>query len=149
MILANKIDQDMKDAMRNRDKLALAVIRMVKSDILLAVKDKKEDLTDDEVIDIIGKHIKMRNDSIREFQKANRIDLVEINKKEIEILTKYLPEQLSLEEVETIINDIINNSESNNLGDIMRQVVPKVKGRADLGLINKLINEKLNDKKAS
>ena len=99
MSLAEKITEDVKIAMKNQDKEKLNVIRMVKSAIQLAKIEAKHDLSDEEVIDVISKQIKMRKDSIVEFEKASRTDLAENYRKEIEILKEYMPEPLSIEKV--------------------------------------------------
>ena len=105
MTLAEKINDDVKTAMKNQDKEKLNVIRMVKSAIQLAKIEAKHDLSDEEVIDVISKQIKMRKDSIVEFEKASRTDLAENYKREIDILNEYMPEPLSKEEVEKIIEN--------------------------------------------
>ena len=95
MTLAERINDDVKTAMKSQDKEKLNVIRMVKSAIQLAKIEAKHDLSDEEVIDVISKQIKMRKDSIVEFEKASRTDLAEAYKREIDILSEYMPEPLS------------------------------------------------------
>ena len=121
---------------------------MVKGAIQLEKINLKRDLNDDEVVAVIAKQIKMRNDSVAEFTKANRTDLVEQYKKEIELLNKYMPEQLSEEEINKIIDEAfvkVNPTSSKDMGLIMREVSPKLKGRADMGKVNLIIKEKLNN----
>ena len=105
MTLLEQLNQDMIASMKNKDSFTLGVIRMAKGAIQLAAINKKKELTDEEVVAVIAKQIKIRNDSISEFTKAGRTDLAEQNKKEIEILAKYMPEQLPLEEVNKIIDE--------------------------------------------
>ena len=108
--------------------------------------NKKRDLTDDEVVAVISKQIKMRNDSIEEFTKANRQDLINQYQKEIDLLKTYMPEQLSDEEISKIIEEsfnIVNPTSSKDMGLIMREVSPKLKGRADMGKVNAIIKDKL------
>ena len=146
MTLLEKINNDMIAHMKNKDSFSLGVIRIVKGAIQIEVINKKKDLTDDDVIAIISKQIKMRNDSINEFEKANRSDLVEQNKKEIAILEKYMPEQLSDDEINKIIDeafDKISPTSSKEMGLIMKEVSPKLKGRADMGKVNAIIKEKI------
>ena len=146
MTLFEKINQDMITYMKSKDNFSLGVIRMVKGAIQLEAINKKKELTDDEVIAVISKQIKMRNDSINEFEKANRMDLVEQNKKEIAILEKYMPEQLSDDEINKIIDeafDKISPTSSKEMGLIMKEVSPKLKGRADMGKVNAIIKEKI------
>ena len=141
-----KINNDMITYMKNKDSFSLGVVRMVKGAIQLEKINLKRELNDDEVIAVIGKQIKMRNDSISEFEKANRSDLVEQYKKEIELLSKYMPEQLSLEEINKIIDEAfasINPTSTKDMGLIMREVSPKLKGRADMAKVNAIIKEKL------
>lgn len=148
MTLLEKINQDMVSYMKTKDTFALGVVRMVKGAIQLEKINKKTELNDDEIIAVIAKQIKMRNDSIVEFEKAGRDDLIAQNKQEIELLSKYMPEQLSLEEVNKIIDEafaMINPTSSKDMGLIMREVSPKLKGRADMGQVNAIIKEKLQN----
>lgn len=147
MTLAERINDDVKTAMKSQDKEKLNVIRMVKSAIQLAKIEAKHDLSDEEVIDLISKQIKMRKDSIVEFEKASRTDLAEAYKREIDILSEYMPEPLSKEEVEKIIEEVfvkINPTSPKQMGLIMKEVTPLVKGKFDMGEVSKMIREKLN-----
>lgn len=145
MALLEQLNKDMVVCMKNKDSFSLGVIRMAKGAIQLEAINKKKELTDEDIVSVISKQIKMRNDSIEEFTKAGRTDLVEQNQKEIEILKKYMPEQLSLEEVNKIIEEAFNklNPTSKDIGLIMKEVSPKLKGKADMGQVNALIKEKL------
>ena len=146
MTLVEKINSDMITYIKNKDSFSLGVIRMVKGAIQLEKINKKRELNDDEVIAVISKQIKMRNDSIKEFEKANRTDLVEQNQKEIAILNTYMPEQLSDEEVNKIIDEAfakLNPTSSKDMGIIMKEISPKVKGKADMGKVNSIIKDKL------
>lgn len=145
MTLLEQLNKDMVEAMKNKDSFSLGVIRMAKGAIQLEAINKKSELTDEEVVSVIAKQIKIRNDSITEFTKANRTDLVEQNKKEIAILNKYMPEQLSFEEVNRIIDEAFTklNPTSKDMGLIMKEVSPKLKGRADMGKVNAIIKERL------
>ncbi len=146
MTLLEQLSKDMVVSMKNKDTFSLSVIRMAKGAIQLEAINKKKELTEEEVVAVISKQIKMRNDSIQEFTKANRMDLVDQNQKEIEILSKYMPEQLSLDEVNKIIEEAfekVNPSSSKDMGLIMREVSPKLKGKADMGQVNAIIKEKL------
>lgn len=148
MTLSEKINSDMINYMKNKDSFSLGVVRMVKGAIQLEKINLKRDLNDDEVIAVIAKQIKMRNDSVAEFTKANRTDLVEQYQKEIALLNEYMPAQLSEEEINAIIDEAfakVNPSSSKDMGLIMREVSPKLKGRADMGKVNLIIKEKLNN----
>jgi uncharacterized protein YqeY len=148
MSLLDRLNSDMKDAMRNKDKEKLSVIRMVKASIQNdAIKLMKQELTEDEQLTVLTRELKQRKDSLQEFEKAGRDDLVEKLKTEISILHAYLPEQLSEEELVTIIKQTIsdvNASSKAEMGKVMGAVLPKVKGKADGGLVSKLVQQLLN-----
>lgn len=146
MTLLETINNDMVTYMKTKDSFSLAVVRMVKGAIQLEKINKKRDLTDDEIVNVISKQIKMRNDSIVEFAKADRKDLVEQNEKEIVLLEKYMPAKLSIEEVNAIINeafDTIKPTSPKDMGLIMKEVSPKLRGKADMGEVNAIIKDKL------
>lgn len=145
--MKNQILEDLKAAMKAQDKVKLGVVRMVKSSIQMEELNKKRELTDDEVVDVISKQIKTRKDSIVEFEKGNREDLVEATQKEIDILKEYLPEQLSEDEINEIISkvfDEVKPESSKDMGKVMKAVTPLVKGRADMGVVSSIIKSKLN-----
>ena len=146
--MRERILNDLKSAMKNQDKDTLKVIRMVKGSMQLKEIDLKHELNDDEVIDIISKEIKTRRDSIKEFEKGNRQDLVDECLNEIRILENYLPAQLSCDEVDSIIDDVFSKVEPKgmqDMGKIMGMVSPLVKGRTDLGQVSSKIREKLSN----
>ena len=145
MTLLEQLNKDMVVSMKNKDSFSLGVIRMAKGAIQLEAINKKKELTDEDVVTVISKQIKMRNDSIVEFTKAGRTDLVEQNQKEIEILSKYMPEQLSSDEIDKIIQEAFEklNPTNKDMGLIMKEVSPKLKGKADMSLVNAIIKEKL------
>jgi len=146
--MRERILNDLKEAMKNQDKELLAVIRMVKGAISLDEIDKKRELNDDEIIDVISKQIKTRKESIVEFEKGNRTDLIEKTQSEIEILNKYMPEQLSEEEIKEEINKVfeeINPTGMSDMGKIMGKVTPIFRGKADMSFVSKVIKEKLSN----
>ena len=146
--MRERILNDLKTAMKNQDKDTLKVIRMVKGSMQLEEINLKHELNDDEVISIISKEIKTRRDSIKEFERGNRQDLVDETNKEIEILEAYLPEQLSDDEVNSIIDEVFNKVQPKGMqemGKIMGMISPLVKGKADLGSISSKIREKLSN----
>ncbi|MDO4394877.1 MAG: GatB/YqeY domain-containing protein [Mycoplasmatota bacterium] len=148
MTLLEQINNDMISYMKNKDSFSLGVVRMVKGAIQLEKINKKRDLTDEEVVAVIAKQIKMRNDSITEFSKANRTDLVEQYQKEITLLEGYMPEQLSIEEINKIIDEAftkVNPTSSKDMGLIMKEVSPKLKGKADMSNVSTIIKEKLQN----
>lgn len=146
--MRERIFEDLKNAMKNQDKDLLAVIRMVKGAISLEEINKKRELTDDEIIDVISKQIKTRKESILEFEKGNRNDLVEKTQSEIEILNKYMPEQLSMDEVNKKIKEAfeeIKPTGMSDMGKIMGKVTPIFRGKADMSLVSKIIKDKLSN----
>lgn len=146
-MLVEKLKKDMIETMKNKDKEKLTVIRMVKAALDKERIDKKAEVNDDLLIDVVNKQVKMRNDSLEEFKKANRADLIKQTEEELEILKDYLPEQLSEEEVIAIIEEVINevNAETiKDMGKVMKEVTPKVKGKADMKHVSEIIKSKLN-----
>ena len=148
MSLVEQINEDVKTAMKNQDKEKLNVIRMVKSALQIAKINSKHELSDEEAIDVIEKQIKMRNDSVEEFTRAGRDDLVKQYTDEITILKAYMPKQLTEEEVMAIIDEVfkeVNPTSPKQMGLIMKGVTPKVKGKYDMKEISNLIKEKLSN----
>ena len=143
--MRDKILNDMKEAMKAQDKELLSVIRMVKGAIQMKELDKHDLLDDAEVTDVIAKEIKTRKESIVEFSKGGRTDLVEKTEREIKILEKYMPEQLSVEEVNEIIDEAFKklNPTSSDMGKVMGYITPLVKGKADLKEISRIVKERL------
>ena len=144
--MREKILNDLVSAMKNKDKETLSVLRMVKGAIQLEEINKKQELNDEDVIAVLSKQIKTRKESIAEFEKAGRTDLIEQTNKEIEILNKYMPEQLSEEEVLKVIDDTFNElkpEKPSDMGKLMGFLTPKLKGKADMSFVSKTIKEKL------
>ncbi len=144
--MRNQILEDLKTAMKNQDKERLSVIRMVKGAIQMSELNKKHELSDEEVIDVISKEIKSRKDSINEFKKGGREDLIEKTQNEIAILSEYLPKQLTEEELNEIIDKIFDEvkpESSKDMGKIMKELKLQVNGKADMGLVSKIVKEKI------
>ena len=144
--MRNQILEDLKTAMKNQDKEKLAVIRMVKGAIQMSELNKKHELNDEEVIDVITKEIKSRKDSINEFKKGGREDLITKTQAEIDILSTYLPKQLTIEELNKIIDEVfevVKPESTKDMGKVMKELTPKVKGKADMGLVSKIVKEKI------
>lgn len=144
--MREKILEDLKQAMKEQDKELLSVIRMVKGAMQLEEIKVKHPLTDEEVITILSREIKTRKESIAEFEKGNRDDLILKTKVEIEILSRYMPEQLSEAEVDAIIEEAfrtINPQAPSDMGKIMGMVTPKLKGKTDMSSVSKKVKEKL------
>lgn len=146
MTLKQKLQEDLKTSMKNKDTLRKSVITLIRSSIKQVEVDKRIELNDDDVIDIISKQLKQRNDSLEQFLNAGREDLVEETRSEIEVLKEYLPQQLSEEELNEIVKQTISEvgaTSMKDMGKIMSVIKPKTKGRADGKLINKLVKENL------
>lgn len=119
---------------------------MVKGAMQLEKSNPRAELTDDDVIKVLSKQIKMRKESITQFESAGREDLVEQNKKELEILNTYMPKQLSLEELNKIIDKVfeeVKPTSIKDMGMIMKSLSPLIKGKADMSLVNTIIKERL------
>ena len=144
--MKERINQDIVTAMKEKNKQVLETLRMVKGAIQLEEINKKQELNDEDVIAVLSKQIKTRKESIVEFEKAGRTDLMEQTQKEIDILNKYMPEQLSEEEVLKVIDEafnIVNPQTQSDMGKLMGFVTPKLKGKADMSFVSKTIKEKL------
>ena len=144
--MRERILNDLVSAMKNKDKETLTVLRMVKGAIQLEEINKKQELNDEDVIAVLSKQIKTRKESIVEFEKAGRNDLVTQTQSEIDILSKYMPEQLSEEDVLKVIDeafDTLKPEKPSDMGKLMGFVTPKLKGKADMSFVSKTIKEKL------
>lgn len=147
MSLIEQMGKDIVTAMKEKDQLKLSVLRMVKGAIQLENINNKKELNDELFIDVVSKQIKQRNESYEEFSKAGRSDLADKVASEIEILKGYLPEQLSSEEVNKILDEVfakVNPTSAKDMGIIMREVTPLVKGKADMKEVSNLIKDKLS-----
>lgn len=148
MSIKDQLTADMKQAMKDREagKLRLSVIRMVRASIKNAEINGKKELNDDDVLAVLMKEVKMRQDSLEEFQKAGREELVAQAKEEIEILKKYLPEALSDDELKAIVAEVIAETGAaspKDMGKVMPKVIARTKGRADGKRINAIVRELL------
>ncbi|MDP4096990.1 GatB/YqeY domain-containing protein [Paenibacillus sp. P96] len=144
MNLSERLNEDMKQAMKSKDKFKLSTIRMVRSTIKNLEIELKRDLDDNELLDILSREIKQRKDALQEFEKAGRDELAESNKAEIEILSQYLPAQLTEEEIKVIVQQTIQEtgaSSKADMGKVMAALMPKVKGRADGKLVNQAVQQ--------
>ncbi len=146
MSLKDRLIQDMKEAMKARDQLRLSTLRLLISEIKNKEIDAKGELKDEDILAIIQKAVKQRQDSIAQYEKGGRQDLADKEKAELEILKAYLPEELSQEEILEIIDQAIaatGASSPKEMGKVMREVMPKVKGRADGKVVNELVRKRL------
>ena len=146
MSLKQKLQEDLKSSMKNKDAIKKSVITLIRSSIKQYEVDNRVELGDDEIVDLIAKQLKQTRDSREEFAKAGRDDLVSKAEAEIEVLKEYLPQQLSEEELNEIVISTISEVGATSLKDmktIMSSIMPKVKGRADGKLINELVRKNL------
>ena len=149
MSLQERLTEDVKTAMKAREagKSRLSVLRMVKASIRNIEIDRKKELNDEDVLDVLAKEVKMRRDSMEDFRKGNRPDLVAALEEEIAILAEYLPAQLSEEEVRALVDQAVSQAQAataKDMGKVMAILMPQVKGKADGKLVNTLVRERLN-----
>ncbi|MCX7923950.1 MAG: GatB/YqeY domain-containing protein [Clostridia bacterium] len=146
MSLKEQLLEDMKGAMKDKDNLKKSTIQMARSAVLQVEKDNKVTLDDDGIIEIIAKEVKKRADTLPEYEKSGRQDLIDNLKAEIDVLSQYLPQQLTEEELEIIVKQAVQDTGANSareIGKVMQAVMPKVKGRADGKLINQIVKKLL------
>lgn len=149
MSLKEQLFADLKTAMKEKDTLKKDTVQLIRSGILQYEKDNKVELDDEGVLDIITKQLKSRRDSLPDFVKSGREDLIEKLNKEIEILLSYLPEQLSEEEIAKIVEEAIAETGAasvKEMGKVMGIVNPKLKGRADMKVVGALVKKLLTGK---
>ncbi|WZL77615.1 GatB/YqeY domain-containing protein [Eubacteriales bacterium mix99] len=146
MSLKDRLLEDMKSAMKEKDTIRKSTITMVRASILQKEKDEKVKLDDAGVVGIIAKEVKQRRDSIPEFERGNRPDLVDKLNTEINILMEYLPQQLTEKEIEKIVVQTISEvgaTGMKDMGKVMGALMPRLKGRADGKLINGIVRKHL------
>lgn len=146
MSLLTDLNEDIKKAMKSHDKERLSVLRMMKASLQNETIKKGSDLSEEEDLAVVSREKKQRNDSLEEFQKANRPDLVQALEKELSIVDEYLPEQLSEEEIRKIVKDAVAETDAHSMkdmGKVMAALMPKTKGKADGKLVNQLVKNEL------
>ena len=148
MSVLDQLNQDMKVAMKAKDKAKLKTIRMLKASLQNEKLAKQADLSEQEELDILAREKKQRLDSLQEFKQAGRDDLVDEVEEELAIVAEYLPEPLSDNEVKEIVQSVIdsvNASGMQDMGKVMGAVMPKVKGRADGNFVSEVVKAKLSE----
>ena len=147
MSLEDRLADEMRSALKSRDTLRLSVIRMARA----AVKNKeileRKKLDDTTIVKVISGLVKKGEESLVHFQQANRIELIEKQEKELEILRSFLPQQLSKDEIFALVDEAIketNALEMKDLGKVMKALMPKISGRADGKIVNQMVREKLS-----
>lgn len=144
--IKEKISEDLKKALRAKDKVRLNVTRLLKSEIRYKEIEKGGELSEEEVIAVLSSSIKRHKDSIEQFEKGKREDLATSERAELEIIWDYMPQQLEEDELHRIVDEAIKEANaiaSSDLGKVMKIVIPKVKGRADGKRVNELVSSKL------
>lgn len=135
MSILEKLNTEMKGAMKDKNETTVSVIRMLKADIAnTAIRSNKENLTDAEILQVIQRHIKQHNDSIEQFKKGNRDDLVAKEEKELNVLKTYIPEQMADGELEKLIKEIITaigQVTKKDMGKVIKETLEKTNGKAD------------------
>ena len=147
MSLKDRINQDVKDAMRAKDKPRLATLRLITAAIKQREVDERIELDDTQVTLVLDKMVKQRRESIVQFEKAGRDDLIAIENSELEIIIPYLPEQLGEEEIVALIDAALEQtgaSSIKDMGKVMGQLKPQLQGKADMGAVSALIKAKLS-----
>ena len=146
MSLKERIQQDVKDAMRAREKSRLATIRLVTAAIKQREVDERIELDDAQVLAVLDKMVKQRRESISQFEKAGRDDLIAQEASELEIIQSYLPEQLTEAEITALIDaamEATGATSIKDMGKVMGQLKPKLQGRADIGAVSAMIKTRL------
>ncbi len=142
-----QIKNDIVKFMKEKDMMKVQTLRGIKGDVDLEHINKKVDITDNLVIDMLSRGIKTRRESILEFEKGSRDDLIQKTNLEIEFLSTYLPKQLTSEELEKVVDEVfkkVNPTSSRDMGLIMKEITPLVKGKCDMKELSNIIKEKLN-----
>jgi hypothetical protein len=142
MPLKEKLMEDLKDSMKSKNKVKKDTVTMVRAAIKQREVDERIELSDVEIVDIIAKQVKQKKDSISDFEKGNRQDLIDLTNEEIKILLEYLPPQLSDEELDSIVKEAIEATGAQtkkDLGKLMALIMPKVKGKADGKHVNEIV----------
>ncbi len=145
-MLYDKINKKMLEAMKNKDKETLSTIRLLKSAIDLYKINNKVEINDEVVIEVASKQVKQHRESIQEFRNAGRNDLADNLEKEIKVISEFLPEQLTKEEIEDEIDKIfalIKPEGKKDMGKIMKEANMRLKGKADFKLVSIIVNTKL------
>lgn len=146
-MLKEKLLQDFKEAMKEKNELKKNTIMMVRAAILQIEKDTQKELNDDAILEILAKEIKKRKDSLEDIEKSGREDLIKQVNDEMAIIKAYLPEELSLEELEKIIEEVIAETGATSMkdmGKVMQAAKAKTAGRADNKIINEIVKKKLS-----
>lgn len=145
-MLRDRLTEEMKGAMKARDDIRLSVIRLIRSSVKNREIESRHELADGEIIEVISTLVKQRRESIRMFGEAGRTDLVEKEEKELAVLLTFLPQQLTREEVESMVAKVVADCGAQgpkDMGKVMKAIMPHVAGRADGSIVSAVVKEKL------
>lgn len=155
MTLREKIPEDLKNALRNKNELELSVLRMLQAAIRnkeIEIKRGKEFLTDEEVIEVVAGEVKRRKEAVSEYTKANRQELADKEKAEVDILMGYMPKQMEEEEIRLETRNVIDEVNAlsvKDVGKVMKSIMPRLRGRAEGSLVSRIVREELEKKETS
>ena len=145
--MENQIDLDLKEALKSGDKFTLSVLRMLKSELINeSRKGSLHELTDEDILKVIKKQVKTRKDSIEEYKKYNKLETVNELEKEVEVLNKYLPQEMTEEEIMKVIDmafDEVKPTSMKDMGTLMKVISSKITN-ADMSLVSKIVKDRLN-----
>lgn len=145
--MENQIDLDLKDALKSGDKFTLSVLRMLKSELINeSRKGSLHELTDEDILKVIKKQVKTRKGSIEEYKKYNKLETVNELEKEVEVLNKYLPQEMTEEEIMKVIDmafDEVKPTSMKDMGTLMKVISSKITN-ADMSLVSKIVKDRLN-----
>lgn len=148
MGIKDQIDTDLKNAMKSRDKFRTTTLRGLKSAIKYAEIEARDDLDDKGLLGVIAKQAKQRRDSIAEFQKGNRVDLVQKEEAELAILEQYLPDQMSEDKIREMAQTVIDKlgvTDMKGMGQVMKELMVELKGQADGKVVNQIVRQILSN----
>jgi len=148
MSLSEKLAKEMKNALKQRDKIRLSTIRLIRDAILKReIEQGRESLDDDGITKVISTMVRKSEEATEEFKRGGRQDLVDQENQQLEILRSFLPQQLSMEEIQSLINEVVQEAgavDLKDLGKVMKILMPKISGRADGGIVNQMVRERLS-----
>ena len=148
MSLSEKLAKEMKNALKQRDKIRLSTIRLIRDAILKReIEQGRESLDDDGITKVISTMVRKSEEATEEFKRGGRQDLVDQEYQQLEILRSFLPQQLSMEEIQSLINEVVQEAgavDLKDLGKVMKILMPKISGRADGGIVNQMVRERLS-----
>ena len=145
--MKERLQKDLISAMKEHNRKKADTIKSVKAAIQMEEINSKKELSEEEMLSIVTKQVKLRKDAVKDFEKAGRQDLIDSYNEEIDILSEYLPKPLTMEEINSLIDEafnVVNPKAQSDMGKIMKEISPKLKNRADMGEVNKIIKEKLS-----